>query len=107
MYAQRLRWLAPLCFAFCLWSCDDDPTDTPEDGPAPVGQDIFRFDTFGDETFWTDTLQMHDVIRTGVSPMTALSVGLKVDASRLPSGFPGGLDLNSPATTVELLKRDA
>src|SRR5919107_717253 len=48
------------------------------------GRSIFRFDTFGDETFWTDTLRMHEVIRTSVSPLTALSVGRKVDADALP-----------------------
>lgn len=26
------------------------------------GQQIFRFDTFGDEAKWTDTLRMHEVI---------------------------------------------
>src|ERR1051326_9555989 len=45
------------------------------------GRTIFRFDTFGDEQLWTDTLQMHKVIET-VSPRTALSVGLKVDSDR-------------------------
>jgi hypothetical protein len=48
------------------------------------GKKIFRFDTYGDETFWTDTLRMHEVISTAVSPITALSVGLKVDADALP-----------------------
>ena len=33
-----------------------------------AGQTIFRFDTYGDQTFWTDTLRMHEVIRTSVSP---------------------------------------
>ena len=76
------------------------------------GRDIFRFDTFGDETFWTDTLRMHEVIRTAVSPATALAVGLKVDASALPPAVKTGIvnrtiDLNSPATTVALLKLGA
>jgi len=76
------------------------------------GKQIFRFDTFGDETFWTDTLRMHEVIRTSVSPKTALSVGLKVDADALPeavkSGIAGGtVPLDSPSTTVTLLKLGA
>jgi cytochrome c553 len=76
------------------------------------GKKIFRFDTFGDETFWTDTLRMHEVIRTSVSPLTALSVGLKVDADALPPEVKAGIanttiDLNSPATTVTLLKLGA
>src|SRR5918994_1959496 len=36
------------------------------------GQEIFRFDTYGDETFWTDTLRLHEVIRASVSPTAAL-----------------------------------
>ena len=49
--------------------------------PALVarGKWIFRFETFDDETFWTDTLKLHRVIRTLVSPTAALGLGLKVD----------------------------
>jgi len=81
-------------------------------GAVASGQSIFRFDTFGDETFWTDTLRMHEVIAKGVSPKTALSVGLKVDATALPAAVVHGIqngtvDLNAPATTVTLLKLGA
>ena len=56
------------------------------------GKQIFRFDTFGDEDFWGGQLQLHQAIQgekfggvgTGVSPKTALSVGLKVDVQALP-----------------------
>ncbi len=76
------------------------------------GRQIFRFDTFGDETKWTDALRMHEVIRTAVDPTTALSVGLKVDSEALPAAVVAGIqngtvDLRSPATTVALLKLDA
>jgi mono/diheme cytochrome c family protein len=71
------------------------------------GKEIFRFDTFGDEKFWTDTLRMHEVIETSVSPLTALSVGLKVDADALPPGILAAVDLNDPKTTVALLKLNA
>jgi hypothetical protein len=76
------------------------------------GKTIFRFDTYGDETFWTDTLRMHEVIRTSVSPATALSVGLKVDVDALPVAvktalLDGTINLNDPATTVALLKLGA
>jgi mono/diheme cytochrome c family protein/cytochrome c5 len=76
------------------------------------GQAIFRFDTFGDESQWTDTLRMHEVIRSGVDPTTALGVGLKVDAEALPAAVvqgirDGSVDLKSPATTVALLKLNA
>ncbi len=78
----------------------------PLDVPAQ-GQYIFRHWTFGDEPFWTDTLHLNEVVETAVSPATALAVGLKVDAERLPPGFLASADLTSPATTVELLRRDA
>jgi mono/diheme cytochrome c family protein len=71
------------------------------------GREIFRFDTFGDEQFWTDTLQMHKVVETAVDPTTALKVGLKVDAAVLPPGLLEQVDLTSPATTVALLKLNA
>jgi mono/diheme cytochrome c family protein len=76
------------------------------------GKDIFRFDTYGDETFWTDTLRMHEVIAAAVDPTTALSVGLKVDTDSLPPAVVqgiqnGSISLTSPATTVALLKLGA
>ncbi|RZL87465.1 MAG: c-type cytochrome [Variovorax sp.] len=76
------------------------------------GKEIFRFDTFGDEARWTDTLRMHEVISAAVDPVTALAVGLKVDAEALPPAVvkgiqDGSIDLKSPATTVALLKLDA
>ncbi|MDE2573602.1 MAG: hypothetical protein KGM44_13895 [bacterium] len=85
---------------------------TPLAAPAADGQQVFRFETFGDEQFWTNTLQMNQVVQTKVDPTTALSVGLKVDADALPAAVlaalqAGQLDLKSPATTVALLKLNA
>jgi mono/diheme cytochrome c family protein len=78
---------------------------------ASDGRQIFRFDTFGDEQLWTDTLQMHHGIAT-VSPRAALSVGLKVDVEALPDALiaelqAGQVDLNDPAVTIELLRLNA
>jgi hypothetical protein len=78
----------------------------PQSRSAP-GRYIFRHWTFGNEPFWTDTLHLNQVVERAVSPATALAVGLKVDAARLPPGFLASADLASPATTVELLRRDA
>src|SRR5687768_15227712 len=64
---------------------DDEASTAEQAALAEQGKQIFRFDTFGDEAKWTDTLRMHEVIRTAVSPTTALSVGLKVDADALPA----------------------
>lgn len=79
---------------------------------AARGREVFRFDTFGDEARWTDTLRMHEVIARQVSPRVALSVGLKVDADALPPAVKQGLrdgtvDLDDPATTVALIQLDA
>jgi hypothetical protein len=84
------------------------------------GRDIFRHDTFGDEAFWGDTLKLHRAIAgaalggvgPGVSPRTALAVGLKVDAEALPAPLladlrAGRVNLDAPATTLALLKLDA
>jgi cytochrome c5 len=84
----------------------------PDPAVVALGQQIFRFDTFGDETQWTDTLRMHEVIAAAVDPTTALSVGLKVDADALPAAVvqgirDGSVDLKSPATTIALLKLNA
>jgi hypothetical protein len=75
------------------------------------GKSIFRFDTFGDEQLWTDTLQMQQVLNT-VSPRTALSVGLQVDSDALPPALidaikAGQVNLDDPAVTVQLLKLNA
>ncbi len=76
------------------------------------GKRIFRFDTFGDETTWTDTLQMNEVIQTAVDPATALAVGLKVDAEALPQAVVDGIidksiSLTDPQTTLALISLDA
>jgi hypothetical protein len=71
------------------------------------GRQTFRFDTFGDEQLWTDTLRLHEVVEKGVDPTTALKVGLKVDADVLPTGILQTADLKSPATTIALLKMNA
>jgi hypothetical protein len=84
------------------------------------GRQIFRFDTFGDEKFWGDTLHLHQAIAgqnnggvgPGVSPKTALAVGLKVDADAVPTELQqqiktGKVNLDDPSTTVALLRLDA
>jgi len=78
---------------------------------AAQGKDIFRSDTFGDETFWTDTLMMDKAIAM-VDPTTALSVGLKVDAEAIPADVVAAVMadptlLTKPATTIALLKLNA
>ena len=84
------------------------------------GKQTFRFDTFGDEDFWGGQLRLHDAIQgeqfggegPGVSPATALEVGLKVDLKALPQSLRdqlrrGQVDLDDPAVTLALLKLNA
>lgn len=84
------------------------------------GKQIFRYDTFGDEVYWTDTLKLHRAIEgqklggvgPGVSPKTALSVGLKLDMDALPADLvekvkKGEVNMDDPATTLALIKLDA
>ncbi len=84
------------------------------------GRQTFRFDTFGDEDWWGGQLQLHKAIAgaanggvgPGVSPSTALAVGLKVDVDALPRKLisdlkRGKVNLNDPATTLALLKLNA
>ncbi len=101
---------AMIAVAGCGGSSDDSAAE--QRALVEQGKQIFRFDTFGDEARWTDVLRMHEVIASAVDPMTALSVGLKVDAEALPQQLidgiaNGSVDLTSPATTVALLKLDA
>jgi mono/diheme cytochrome c family protein len=100
-------FIAAAAVVASLLACSDNGPDQPDPAQITRGRETFRFDTFGDETFWTDTLRMHEVISAAVSPATALSVGLKVDADALPPGTLETADLNSPATTVALLKLNA
>lgn len=100
----------------------DKPPHHGEQNPAVVedGKNIFRFDSFGDEAFWSDLLHIDKAIKgqanggfgPGVSPKTALAVGLKVDAEALPANIVAGIqsgavDLNDPKTTIALLKLNA
>ncbi|HSU31769.1 MAG TPA: hypothetical protein VLJ11_11095 [Bryobacteraceae bacterium] len=84
------------------------------------GKHTFRYDTFGDEAFWGDKLKLHLAIAgakqggvgPGVSPGTALAVGLKVDVDALPETLSsqlaaGKVDLTDPAVTLALLKLNA
>ena len=91
---------------------DDTLVSVPQD-PALVakGKEIFRYETFGDEAKWTDQLQMHKVVAT-INPLTAASVGLKIDADALPAQVvqgvvDGSIRLDDPQTTLALLSLNA
>lgn len=121
-------------FGFAMARSSDETRDADDRNPAQFdrvirknseemfenGRHIFRFDTFGDEAFWGDTLKLHQAIEgvkfggvgPGVSPRTALAVGLKVDVDALPKNLVEALqhsqvNLDDPATTLALLKLNA
>ena len=98
----------------------EQQTDANAQRMLDEGKQTFRFDTFGDEAFWSDALQLHRAIAgaanggvgPGVSPKTALAVGLKVDVDALPGSLVsdlkhGRVNLDDPATTLALLKLNA
>jgi len=84
------------------------------------GRHIFRFDTFGDQAFWGDTLRLNEAIAgaqfggvgPGLTPRTALALGLKVDADALPKSVipqlqAGTVNLDDVAVTLQLIKLNA
>jgi hypothetical protein len=129
-----VRWLAfPLLgLALTLTVASRPAAPAPGKGRGPQtaeasaaqmideGRRTFRFDTFGDEAFWGDTLGLHLAIEganfggvgPGVSPKTALAVGLKVDVDALPPAVvqalrSGQVNLDDPAVTLALLRANA
>ena len=84
------------------------------------GKQTFRFETFGDETYWTDALQLNKAIAgeknggvgAGLSPKAALAAGLKVDMDVIPADVAaaikaGKVNLDDPAVTLTLLQLNA
>ena len=97
-----------------------DPTTARAARLVVQGRNVFRYDTFGDQAVWGGVLGLHKAIEgaklggvgPGVSPKTALALGLKVDATKIPPKVAaaikaGKVDLNDPAVTVTLLKLNA
>ncbi|HYG49460.1 MAG TPA: hypothetical protein VD905_01105 [Flavobacteriales bacterium] len=95
-------------------SINNNASDMLEKGRA-----VFRFETFGDESFWTDKLQLHKVLVNkehgglgeGITPKAALDLGLKVDLKLLPEflkkKIKEGQFLDDPFVTYELLQLNA
>jgi hypothetical protein len=119
----KLALVLSIAAVFVVVSSDQTAsadTDANAERMLSEGKQTFRFDTFGDEAFWSDALQLHRAIEgaqfggvgPGVSPVTALAVGLKVDSEALPQTLisqlkRGRVNLEDPATTLALLKLNA
>jgi hypothetical protein len=97
-----------------------DPVAAAAQQAVQNGRQIFRFDTFGSEAFWGDTLKLHQAIAgsanggvgAGLSPKAALAAGLKVDAEAVPAALAeqikaGQVNLDDPASTLALLQINA
>ncbi len=107
----------PLETAAPAASANDQLTNTNMQEMLDQGRQTFRYDTFGDQAFWGGALRLQQAVAgeklggvgPGVSPKTALSVGLKVDADALPASLveqikAGKVNMDDPATTLALLK---
>ncbi|HEX6182112.1 MAG TPA: hypothetical protein VFZ47_12755 [Chitinophagaceae bacterium] len=98
----------------------DDPITQNANKMLEEGREVFRFETFGDEAYWTDALQLHKAIAgekhggvgPGLSPKAALAAGLKVDMDVIPANVAadikaGKVNLDDPAVTLTLLQLNA
>jgi len=101
---------------------DDAATPATVDPNAMLseGQKTFRYETFGNEAFWGDSLQLHRAIEgekhggvgAGLTPRRAISFGLKVDVDALPIILVSGVkkhavNLDDVGTMLALLRNDA
>jgi cytochrome c2 len=70
-----------------------------EDGDASAGKEVFRFETFGNEGFWTDAVRLpQGMVAAGVTPFQALQLGVQIDMD--------AIDEATRAALTEQLKAD-
>ena len=121
---EKVHLMAVACLVISSVACTSDDEQPPTGladsltaaaamNPSLIseGRDIFRFDTFGNEWFWTGTLALHTKINA-LKPQDAIAAGLKIDADALDpvtrQQLAAGLvPLDNPAITVELIRQDA
>ncbi len=117
-------------FMQCTNSINAQPQKTTGETEDPImdnankmlaeGKQTFRFETFGDEAYWSTALQLDKAIAgqknggvgAGLSPKAALAAGLKVDMDVIPADVAaaikaGKVNLNDPAVTLTLLQLNA
>lgn len=91
-------------------------------GDAKSGQDVFRFETFGNEGFWTDAARMlQGMADAKMTPKQTLEAGVQIDADAIPADLQEALAkelmtdmspanaplLNDPAIAVRLIEANA
>ncbi len=99
---------------------NEDATTANASRMLKEGKQTFRYETFGDEAYWTDALQLNKAIAgeknggvgAGLSPKAALAAGLKVDMDAIPADVAeaikaGKINLDDPAVTLTLLQLNA
>src|SRR5947207_14376351 len=96
---------------------DDEPKSDKD--MITDGKRIFRYETFGDEIFWTNKLHLEKAIEgskyggigDGLTPKAALDAGIKVDLAVVPKPLRNqiaeGEFLNNVKYTLLLIKADA
>lgn len=125
--------------AACGGDDDNGPDAVTSDGPGPdtlpamfrhetgdaiAGQEVFRFETFNNQAFWTDAMQLpQGIANAGVTPLQALQLGLSVNAGALnPATAQAAVDaiaqiqagtppeqtiFNDPGVTLALINQNA
>ncbi|MBM7335268.1 hypothetical protein [Alloalcanivorax marinus] len=82
--------LSALAAIALLGGCggDDDDDDPVVRGPsAEQGRQVFRYETFGNQRFWTDAMQLpQGIAGAQVTPLQALGLGLNVNVGALSAG---------------------
>lgn len=119
-------WAAPAPF-FSAFAAKDGPVRVIAPPPlakgdAAAGKNVFRFETFGDEGFWTNAMRVpQGMMNAKVTPLAALKTGLSFDVDRIPPNLRQALAremrtdhsprnaplLNDPKTMVKLVNADA
>ncbi len=91
-------------------------------GSAIAGREVFRFETFGNEGFWTDALRwVRGIQDSRVTPLKVMAAGMLIDAERIDPTLLASLVaeartdlspasaplLHAPATLVRLIEMNA
>lgn len=64
---------------------DQGPRTVVSMGDKESGKEVFRFETFGNERFWTDAVRLpQGMVEKKVTPIQALELGLNVDITKVP-----------------------
>ncbi|MDQ3516854.1 MAG: hypothetical protein M3466_00430 [Gemmatimonadota bacterium] len=84
------------------------------DGDANLGREVFRFETFGNERFFTDALRLPaGMVAAAVTPRQLLALGVSIDIEAVPAAIRALLTsapasvLDDPAMTIALINANS